>query len=149
MIDKALPARGPAGGLCHSGLDGGFVDEGQPFQMIGPERLAFGDPDMALLGDIPVRLIRRLQACFCVTGRACETGARPKNDGHARRVRWPFCRPFINRKLGPDGGPEFLKAIVCNDDNLSYGLIIRRYTGPEVTITALTDDGRVELKNMD
>jgi len=31
---------------------------------------------------------------------------------------------------------------------MSYGAIISVYTGPEETITALTDDGIEELKNM-
>ena len=48
--------------------------------------------------------------------------------------------------LGED--PELLEAIVYNDDNLSYGAIISVYTGPDETITALTDDGIDELKNM-
>lgn len=39
-------------------------------------------------------------------------------------------------------------AIVYNDDNLSYGSIISVYTGPDDTITALTDDGVDELKDM-
>jgi len=44
--------------------------------------------------------------------------------------------------------PELLEAIVYNDDNLSYGAIISVYTGPDETITALTDDGIDELKDM-
>ena len=45
-------------------------------------------------------------------------------------------------------GPELLEAIGDNDDSLTYGSIISVYTGPEDTITALTDDGIDELKNM-
>ena len=44
--------------------------------------------------------------------------------------------------------PDLLEAIVYNDDNLSYGAIISVYTGPDETITALTDDGIDELKDM-
>ena len=47
VIDQALAARCPAGGLGHVSLDRGLVDEGQPFQMVGHERLALGNPDAA------------------------------------------------------------------------------------------------------
>lgn len=53
---------------------------------------------------------------------------------------------YVARMPGED--PELLEAIVCNDDNLSYGSIISVYTGPDDTITALTDDGIDELKDM-
>ena len=43
---------------------------------------------------------------------------------------------------------EMLEAIVENDDNLSYGAIISIHTGSEEGITALTDDGIDELKDM-
>ena len=52
----------------------------------------------------------------------------------------------VAKMLGED--PELLEAIVYNDDNLSYGAIISVYTGPDETITALTDDGIDELKDM-
>lgn len=53
---------------------------------------------------------------------------------------------YVARMLGED--PELLEAIVYNDDNLSYGSIISVYTGPDDTITALTDDGIDELRDM-
>jgi len=53
---------------------------------------------------------------------------------------------YVAKRLGED--PEFLEAIVYNDDNLSYGSIISVYTGPDDTITAMTDDGIDELKDM-
>jgi len=53
---------------------------------------------------------------------------------------------YVARMLGED--PELLEAIVSNDDNLSYGSIISVYTGPDDAITALTDDGIGELKDM-
>jgi hypothetical protein len=53
---------------------------------------------------------------------------------------------YVAKMLDED--PELLEAIVYNDDNLSYGSIISVYTGPEDTITALTDDGIDELKEM-
>ena len=53
---------------------------------------------------------------------------------------------YVARMLGED--PELLEAIVYNDDNLSYGAIISVYTGPDDTVTALTDDGIDELKDM-
>ena len=53
---------------------------------------------------------------------------------------------YVAKMLDED--PELLEAIVYNDDNLSYGSIISVYTGPDDTITALTDDGIDELKDM-
>ena len=53
---------------------------------------------------------------------------------------------YVAKMLGE--APELLEAIVYNDDNLSYGSTISVYTGPEDTITALTDDGIDELKDM-
>jgi hypothetical protein len=53
---------------------------------------------------------------------------------------------YVAKMLGED--PELLEAIVYKDDNLSYGSIISVYTGPEDTITALSDDGIDELKDM-
>jgi len=43
---------------------------------------------------------------------------------------------------------EMLEAIIENDDNLSYGAIVSVYTGDDESITALTDDGIEELKDM-
>lgn len=53
---------------------------------------------------------------------------------------------YVAKKLSED--LEMLEAIVENDDNLSYGAIISVYTGSEEAITALTDDGIDELKDM-
>ncbi len=53
---------------------------------------------------------------------------------------------YVAKMLGED--PELIQAIVYNDDNLTYGSIISVYTGPDDTITALTDDGIDELKDM-
>ncbi len=54
---------------------------------------------------------------------------------------------YVAKMLGED--PELLEAIVYNDDNLSYGSIISVYAGgPDDTVTALTDDGIDELKDM-
>lgn len=53
---------------------------------------------------------------------------------------------YVAKMLGED--PELLEAIVYNDDNLSYGSIISVYTGRDDTITALTDDGIDELKDI-
>lgn len=47
-----------------------------------------------------------------------------------------------------DEDPELLEAIVSNDDNLTYGAIISVYTGSEEGITALTDRGIEELRDM-
>ena len=48
--------------------------------------------------------------------------------------------------LGED--VELLEAIISNDDNLTYGNIVSVYAGADETVTALTDDGIEELKNM-
>ena len=53
---------------------------------------------------------------------------------------------YVAKMLGED--PELLEAIVYNDDNLSYGSIISVHTGPDETVTALTDDGIEELSDM-
>jgi len=67
VIDQALPARSPAGGLGHVGLDRGFVNKCQSFQMPGHEGLAFADPDAAQVGHVLALLLKRLQVFFCVT----------------------------------------------------------------------------------
>ncbi|UOA26151.1 hypothetical protein [Pseudosulfitobacter sp. DSM 107133] len=53
---------------------------------------------------------------------------------------------YVARMLGEDA--ELLEAIIYNDDNLTYGNIVSIYVGPDETITALTDDGIEELKEM-
>ncbi len=53
---------------------------------------------------------------------------------------------YVARMLGET--LDLLEAIVWNDDNLTYGSIVSVYTGPEETITALTDDGIEELTDM-
>lgn len=52
----------------------------------------------------------------------------------------------VANRLGED--PELLKAIVSNDDNLTYGNIVSVQTGEDYYITALTGDGIEELRNM-
>mgnify|MGYP000406079359 CR=1 FL=1 len=52
----------------------------------------------------------------------------------------------VANRLGEE--PELLKAIVSNDDNLTYGNIVSVQTGEEEYITALTGDGIEELKDM-
>lgn len=44
--------------------------------------------------------------------------------------------------------PDLLEAIVSNDDNLAYGSIVSVQIGPDDYITALTDDGIEELRDM-
>jgi len=53
---------------------------------------------------------------------------------------------YVAKMMGED--LELLEAIVWNDDNLTYGSIISVYTGPDETITALTDHGFEELTDM-
>ena len=80
MIDQALPARGPSGGLDHVGLDGCLVDECQPLQMVGHEGLALRDPDVPQVGDVLALLLKRLQVFFCVTAQAGAEADRPTSD---------------------------------------------------------------------
>jgi hypothetical protein len=52
----------------------------------------------------------------------------------------------VAKMLGED--IELLEAIISNDDNLTYGNIVSVYAGADETVTALTDDGIEELKDM-
>ena len=52
----------------------------------------------------------------------------------------------VATRLGED--PDLIEAIVRNDDNLTYGSIVSVHIGPDDYITALTDDGICELKDM-
>ena len=53
---------------------------------------------------------------------------------------------YVAKMLGED--VELLEAIISNDDNLTYGNIVSVYAGADKTVTALTDDGIEELKDM-
>jgi hypothetical protein len=52
----------------------------------------------------------------------------------------------VAKMLGED--QDLLEAIVYNDDNMTYGNIVSVFTGTDDAITALTDDGIEELKDM-
>ena len=52
----------------------------------------------------------------------------------------------VARLLGEDR--DLIETIVSNDDNLTYGHIVSVQTGEEDYITALTDGGIEELRNM-
>ena len=52
----------------------------------------------------------------------------------------------VAKMLGED--QELLEAIVYNDDNMTYGSIVSVYTGTDEAITALTDDGISEIRDM-
>ncbi|MBY6163098.1 hypothetical protein KUV73_19600 [Mameliella alba] len=52
----------------------------------------------------------------------------------------------VATRLGED--PELLEAIVSNDDNLTYGNIVSVHVGHDDYITALTDDGIDEIRDM-
>jgi len=52
----------------------------------------------------------------------------------------------VATRLGED--PELLEAIVSNDDNLTYGNIVSVHVGHDNYITALTDDGIEEIRDM-
>ncbi len=53
---------------------------------------------------------------------------------------------YVAKMLGEDA--ELLEAIIYNDDNLTYGNIVSVYVGADETVTALTDDGIEELRDM-
>ena len=53
---------------------------------------------------------------------------------------------YVAKMLGED--VELLEAIISNDDNLTHGNIVSVYAGADETVTALTDDGIEELKDM-
>ncbi len=53
---------------------------------------------------------------------------------------------YVAKMLGEE--VELLEAIISNDDNLPYGDIVSVYLGPGETISALTDAGIEELKDM-
>ena len=52
----------------------------------------------------------------------------------------------VATRLGED--PEQLEAIVSTDENLSYGNIVSVHVGHDDYITALTDGGIEELRDM-
>ena len=52
----------------------------------------------------------------------------------------------VASRLGED--PELLEAIVSNDDNLTYGNIVSVHVGHDDYLTALTDDGIDEIRDM-
>lgn len=53
---------------------------------------------------------------------------------------------YVANQLNEDR--ELLEAIVSNDNNLSYGNIVSVHIGLDDYITALTDDGIEELRDM-
>ena len=53
---------------------------------------------------------------------------------------------YVAKMLGED--VALLEAIITNDDNLAYGNIVSVYAGADETVTALTDDGIAELKDI-
>ncbi|AEI93487.1 MULTISPECIES: hypothetical protein [Roseobacter] len=53
---------------------------------------------------------------------------------------------YVAKMLSED--VELLEAIISNDDNLTYGNIVSVYAGADETVSALTDDGITELKDM-
>jgi len=61
-------------------------------------------------------------------------------------ITYVFTINHVAEMLGED--LEFLKAIVRNSDNLTYGSIISVVTGDDETIIALTDGGIDELHQM-
>ena len=61
-------------------------------------------------------------------------------------VRWVYALEYVATLLGED--LEMLEAIVSNDDNLTYGSIVSVRTGPDESITTLTDDGVDDLSGM-
>jgi hypothetical protein len=70
VIEQALPARCPAGGLGHVGLERCLIADGQSFQMPGHQELAFADPNAGQVGHVLALLLKSLQVFFCVSPRA-------------------------------------------------------------------------------
>lgn len=61
-------------------------------------------------------------------------------------ITYVFTMNYVAKMLGED--PELLEAVVSNGDNLSFGSIISVYDGTDEAITALTDNGIEELRQM-
>ena len=61
-------------------------------------------------------------------------------------VRHVFTLDYVTEILGEH--PDLVDAIVSNEDNLSYGTIITVCAGPDNFLTALTDDGIDEVRNL-
>ncbi|WP_417267622.1 hypothetical protein [Celeribacter baekdonensis] len=53
---------------------------------------------------------------------------------------------YVAKMLGEDA--ELLEAVICNQDNLTYGNIVSVCISPEEAVTALTDDGIEEIAEM-
>jgi hypothetical protein len=69
-----------------------------------------------------------------------------RRGGLMATVTQVYAVAYVATMLSED--PEMLEAIVSNDDNLSFGAIISVYIGADDTITALTDNGVDELRDM-
>lgn len=69
-----------------------------------------------------------------------------RDGGLMATVTQVYAITYVATMLAED--PEMLDAIVSNDDNLAYGAIITVHTGADETITALTDNGIEELRDM-
>ena len=87
--------RAAPGGLGHVGLQGRFVYKDKSFQMVVHERLATGDPNLALLRNVRPLLFAGPKVFFCVLGRA---GARIPTWRTAARRGLLHCNP--NRPAG-------------------------------------------------
>lgn len=61
-------------------------------------------------------------------------------------VRFVFTIDYVAEILDED--VDFLREIISNDDNLTYGNIISVVTGDDESTPALTDDGIDELRQM-
>lgn len=61
-------------------------------------------------------------------------------------VRHVFTLDYVAGIL--DEHPDLINAIVSNDDNLSYGSIITVCAGPDNYLSAITDDGIDELRDL-
>jgi hypothetical protein len=61
-------------------------------------------------------------------------------------VRHVFMLDYVAEILGEH--PDLIHAVVSNDDNLTWGSIIRISFGPDGMRSAITDDGIDELRTM-
>lgn len=80
MLDQPFPELGPSAGLCHVGLEAGFIDKDEPFQMVAHEGLATRNPDGPVPRHIGPLLFAGPQIFFYARARA-GAASRPQRNG--------------------------------------------------------------------
>ncbi|GLO72866.1 hypothetical protein MACH17_43830 [Phaeobacter inhibens] len=87
--------------------------------------------------------------------KGCQTGRLRSNRHHRRFIR---ASRHQRRRDCPEsewsdgwqanGSCGHIEAIISNGDNLTYGNIVSVYASADETVSALTDEGITELKDM-